>query len=48
MMKRIFTLLLTAALLTTLVTGCGSSGFSEGLCPFFDTVYYADVLFAFR
>ena len=29
MMKRIFTLLLTAALLTTLVTGCGSSGKQE-------------------
>ena len=29
MMKRIFTLLLTAALLTTLVTGCGSSGKKE-------------------
>ena len=29
MMKRIFTLLLTAALLTTLLTGCGSSGKQE-------------------
>ena len=29
MMKRIFTLLLTAALLTILVTGCGSSGKQE-------------------
>ena len=29
MMKRIFTLLLTAALLTTLLTGCGSSGKKE-------------------